>query len=475
MRQRTQGPRGCSGAVLVMTVALLSACGRQSPAVPAEPPEVVAVDLSEAQPELQRRVAAAQERVRADRADARAWAELAQLYHANGYADAALSAYGRLRQLEPKEPRWAHLEAVLNAGFGQLDVAQPAWRRVVELQPEYLPAWLKLGDLLIKSNQPVEAQAAYQAVIAVEPDNPWALHGLARIAADDGRWPEARRWLERATREHPNFFAANNLLATVYDRLGLREAAEGPRQRARAADRFREPPDPWVAALADSCFDVYLLQVAAAAGATPERTALLLERARELAPTDRSVLRQLGLLRLRQGDRVAARALLAQVIALKPDVPGAYLDLLTVYKLDGDEAGARRLLERAQAETPASAGVHHELALLDNAQGRADEAVAHLEAARRLSPDSVATQVELARHYFRLARFDEALALVEEALARDPSHAGALLLLARHHLFAGRYAEAENYWQRARRSGPPTPELENLHREFIARTGRAPR
>lgn len=57
---------------------------------------------------------------------------------------------------------------------------------------------LLLVNLLLKENRPYDAQKHINDAAALDPDNPNILYYKAEIAADEGRWEEARRDYERA-------------------------------------------------------------------------------------------------------------------------------------------------------------------------------------------------------------------------------------------------------------------------------------
>src|SRR5262245_51692289 len=74
-------------------------------------------DMSAAPAVLGERVGEAEARARSRTTAARGLAELSRLYHANGFLAEAQGCYAGLEQLAPGEPRWAHLHALILAGF----------------------------------------------------------------------------------------------------------------------------------------------------------------------------------------------------------------------------------------------------------------------------------------------------------------------------------------------------------------------
>ena len=156
--------------------------------------------------------------------------ELSRLYHANGFFAEACQCYQALLQADGADPLWPYRFATIVAGYGQLADALPLLRRAVSLAPDYIPARIRLGDTLLKMNQKAEAGAAYAAVLDREPNNPYALLGLARLDVDAGRWAEARERLEVVVRE-----SSSDRIRSSADRLRAprRERPRGGDPRAQ--------------------------------------------------------------------------------------------------------------------------------------------------------------------------------------------------------------------------------------------------
>ena len=104
---------------------------RQQPDTAVVLPATPAFD--ETQHRLRDAVAAAMARADSSEDALDALKQLARLYHANGYLDEAQAGYETLEQLDPEEPRWPHLHAVILAGYGDFEPAMARWRRVIEL------------------------------------------------------------------------------------------------------------------------------------------------------------------------------------------------------------------------------------------------------------------------------------------------------------------------------------------------------
>jgi len=87
-------------------------------------------------------------------------------------------------------------------------------RRAVAANPNYLPAYKRLGDALMQSDSTEEALAVYTAAKAVDPLNPSILRAMTEALIDLGRLDEALRNAEEQSRLDPKYGRAG--LASVH-------------------------------------------------------------------------------------------------------------------------------------------------------------------------------------------------------------------------------------------------------------------
>ena len=92
-----------------------------------------------------------------------AWGELAIAYEANGYPETSLICYQEARNRNPSNPRWFYLPAVLLSQQGELLIAVELMIRAKELQLDYGPGYLWLGQWLLELNRVDEAAQAFQS------------------------------------------------------------------------------------------------------------------------------------------------------------------------------------------------------------------------------------------------------------------------------------------------------------------------
>jgi Flp pilus assembly protein TadD len=435
-------------------------------------------DLKALPVELQQRVARCERDARNGPNPMVALGELIRLYHANGFLAEASQGYRGLLRLDARNPQWPHLLANILAGFGQSDEAIPLFQRTLALAPAYVPARLRLGDVQLKSNNIAAADDAYSAVLKQEPDNLYALLGLARcdIAAD--RWTEARGHLRKAISQNPDIGSVWTLYATVSEKLGDEREAKMALTAVKGTRRFREPPDPWVDALILECYDPYRISVAAAvasAAGDMQKARNLFERAVSLAPEDASLHQQLGMLLYQVRKDSEARTQLERAVALAPEESDNWVYLIAVLNAVGDGAAAERALAAGLARCPKSPSLHSELGRRLKAAGRFEEALAAFAESRRLGPAEPAPYIERALIFFRLNRDQEAVAELRGALNVEPEYPFALSALARYAISTGDETGAAEWLARARRqSRVPPADLEDLAQEFQRRFGRAP-
>jgi len=426
-----------------------------------------------AAPGLDARLAACDRRLAAWPPDRAALVEFTRLCHANGDLAQAETGYRALIALEPNEPRWPHLLASILAGFGQLDDALPLLRRTTQLAPDYLIGWLRLGDALLKADATAEAATSYQEALRRDPENPYALIGLARCDLQTERWSAARSHLQQAVSRHPESAGAQSLLATVFDRLGNPAAAERARERVQNGARYSDPPDPWAEELPAYCHDPYVLLVAAStavADGTPRKALPLLERALTLAPNDARLHRQLSKTLTALGDPAGARVQIERAAALDPANEVMQLDLVAYLRQTQDQPALERAVASGLATCPGSTGLHFEAGMIAAGAGRLEDAVRHFEFAWRNRPDQTGAPRELAKIYFRSGRDEAGIAVLEKILSHEPRDTATQYLLVQHGIDTGD-ARTAGWLRRAAEAGGAEFPLAQLQQAFLRRFG----
>ena len=431
-------------------------------------------DLRALPAEMPRRVAACERRAQAGPDRIVALGELSRLYHANGFFPEASQCYQGLLQVDAADPHWPYRLAIILAGYGRLDDALPLWRQAVKLAPDYVPARLRLGDTLLKTNQNTEAAKVYGAVLERESRNPYALLGLARIDVDAGRWEAARERLEVVVQQS-NFGIGYDLLPTVYEHLCEAGRAEAIRARQKASGAFYDVPDPWIDDLVYDCYDTYRISAAAGTAdhAGDTRAAIrILERALTLAPDQAVFQYQMAGLYLRVREYSTARRHFERSIELAPDFSDGWAQLTDLLMKLGDPAASDRALADGLAHCPKSPGLHLECGRRLDAAGRFPEAIKEFQDTIRLRPQEADGYVNLAGVYFKLDRIDEGIAEMRKSLQIEPENPIALSTLAFFAIRTGDQAGAREWLRRIRQQPRISPQdREVLEKAFQQQFG----
>ena len=101
------------------------------------------------------------------------------------YAKCALDSVDKAIQLDPKSSMAYLSHGVGNyylpqAFGGGVDLAINDFRKAIELNPKNADAWVWLGVALRRSNQPAEAQKAFEKSLEINPNRVWARQQLEK-------------------------------------------------------------------------------------------------------------------------------------------------------------------------------------------------------------------------------------------------------------------------------------------------------
>jgi len=324
---------------------------------------------------------------------------------ADGRLTEAVELLGRAVLLNPNDERARLAVAEARIDAGDLDAAVESLRATIEILPDSagahlaladayqrqgaraeaigeLEATLRLGPLLgantihntigglERDRQDFEgAASAYEAAVALVPDDPGAHLSLGKVYYDQGRQTEAFAEFWVATRLAPTSVAAWTAMSQVH----LRER------------RYDE-------ALATSLRALRLDAQVREARYVYATTLIRLGRADEGR-------REMEIYERLQAEDAARRDGALRLGALRRDA-----ELATA---DGEHARAAELLHQAFLLDPRASRSHRELGLALLAAGRAAEAVQRLDMATGLG-GPIETYLELAEAYDALGRTDDA-------------------------------------------------------------------
>jgi len=117
---------------------------------------------------------------------------------------------------------WFERGCVLDTQPSKAAEALAAYRRAVELAPDFADAWCNLGTVHFHRGDRGEARDCYESALAGDADHLEANFNLANLLDDEGRRETALHHYKAAVRVDPSFADARLNLALLYDRMGLR-------------------------------------------------------------------------------------------------------------------------------------------------------------------------------------------------------------------------------------------------------------
>ena len=240
---------------------------------------------------------------------------------------------------------------------GRLDEAVLRYRRAIEVQPDYVPAFNNLGVTLRAQGKVDDAIRAYDAGLRLRDDYPDLHYNLANALLQVNRAAEAAGHLRRAGRADPDSAGVHNNLGTALAEQGRLDEAAAEFQRAIA-----------------------------------------------LEPDSARAHRNLGNLLGSLGRRDQALTHLKRAVTLAPDDPEALYDLGVGALETGDFGRAVDAFTRALAVRPGYVEAHNNLGIAFGSQGRLNDAIAQFEQALRLRPGfpDAARNLDMARRATRV-------------------------------------------------------------------------
>jgi tetratricopeptide (TPR) repeat protein len=381
---------------------------------------------------------------RADPTSAARVGALCVAYHANMLYDEADRCYAQLETLGPKTWRSTYYRALTRSERGSGRELATSMRRVVAEDPDFGPAWLRLGDVEFKLGRYDQAKEAWlrasslpEPAHAAQGDAPahmpsarlsdYASLGLARIALVQADPESARQILERVTSTARQFGPAFRLLGDAYAQLGRIADAERTMARANMLPVFTPYADPLIDALArESRNSTFLLQQAAEAdlAVNADWDEYLIRRALEFDPDNPDVVYKLGLILRAKQRNDEALALFQRYQQMVPDDVQGVAQIGSCLGDLGRFSEAESFLRRALLRLD-DALTHYNLAFVLTRMGRLAEARQEYELALQRDPSHVEARMNLAAVLLRQGNLDRAARELARVLEIEPENAGA--------------------------------------------------
>jgi tetratricopeptide (TPR) repeat protein len=429
--------RGWLGAVVCLALlASLAGWGWRQWRVHEEPaPAVPEIALSaEVDPKLAEAVEAMRRAVLLQPRSAAAWGRLGKLLLANGFPAPAGVCLHEAERLEPSEPRWPYLQAILLLSH-ERDAALPYLKRAVALcderDPDKTTPRLLLAEVYLERGELEEAESQCQRVLERDPENPRAHFSLGMIALARNHLQDSIRHLTRSATSPLARQKAYRQLAAVYLRQGNKAMAETLSREAQQA-----PPDlPWV--------DPY----------SNDYQHLAMGRQQQLLDAEQ----------LEREGRLAEEEKVLRAVAIEYPDDRSYVALGVAMTKSGRYQAAEEVLRHALQQAPDKINAHYALsvALFQQAEqlseaGKRDAATAKFRAAAasarrtvQLKSDHALAHLMLGRSLDKLGQKDKAIDALRMAARCRPELASLHLYLGEALAADGQNAEARIHLQHA--------------------------
>jgi tetratricopeptide (TPR) repeat protein len=150
----------------------------------------------------------------------------------------ALACVSRLLELEPDHVPARVWRGWICEGMRRFEDAEADYRKAVDLDPDHVDARLRLAELLLTFKRVPEASRTFERLRREHPDNAAVRFGLARCRLVAGRAAEARELLLTLARDKPDDAGVLRALGQAALSQGKPAEAEPWLRRAVKADPF---------------------------------------------------------------------------------------------------------------------------------------------------------------------------------------------------------------------------------------------
>ena len=451
-------PRTKHVAVLVflITVAALTAAGwllRRDHDTP------VPADLASLDPDLAMLIEESRGSIRADPTDPAAWARLGMVYEANGFIGLAATCYEQSLARRSTEARWWYRLALVRGRLGDVDGALAAAVRTSEIDSRYAPARWREGLWRLDRGELDVAERAFRRALEIDPTDSASSTGLARVDLARQRPERAADTLEALLNARPGDRYALQLLGRAYSQLGRRD--EAAFALAIAGDGEPSWRDPWSDELAQYRRGHAALLKDAVVHMDNGRFDEAIELYEKLRQRRESaaLVTQLGAAYIAAGRIDAALAVLEPLVLASPDQVDAHVTLASAYLHKGNAQRALAHADRALALNSTHARAHEARAMILWRTERYEPALAEFDEAHRADPRNAMTLVWMGMVHADRRHYREALDGFEQAAEKSPMLVDAWLGIARAHIELGSLEQAAAALTRAERIDGGHPQV----------------
>ena len=455
-------PRAAAGiATLVAMCAVLMdvSCARPDPPVPTVP-------LTGLDPDVRGEIEKAYDEAVAQPKSGQTTGHLGVVLEAHTLYEPAVLAFQRAIRLDPGEFRWPYYLAIALENTSRLDEALAAVADGLRIHPDYAPAVLKRGTLLLKLGRFEESDAVLEPLLVKNPGSAETLYTLGRVKSAQGDFTAAENLYRRACEAYPTYGAAWFGLAEAGRRLG--HTAESDKN-FRVAESYKDHSPP-----AEDPLRSEVAKLATGIETRLTEAKRLMDRRQfdEASQIYKGVLTRhpgnpdclVNLLYMAQFPNQSSpdevETLYATASRVSPDVPKVYLYYGTALASQGNYEAAIAAIEKGIALKPNDGEAQAWLADVMMRQHRPAQAIEQYRRALEVEPAFRPARLMLGQLLITTGRSREAIPVLLPALQQSDKTTPVFpMTLAQAYANSGDRAQAIGYLKQARpmvvQSGPP--------------------
>ncbi|MEG4515227.1 MULTISPECIES: tetratricopeptide repeat protein [unclassified Microcoleus] len=138
--------------------------------------------------------------------DAVDYHKLGEILQGEGKIDEAIVAYKKAIEVNPNYFGTHHNLGDLYQQKYKLDEAATSYQRAIEQNPGFAWSYHNLGDTLLRQEKFEEAATAYRKALEIDPNFAWANYNLGRVLNQQNKLYEALGYYQRANELNPQLF-----------------------------------------------------------------------------------------------------------------------------------------------------------------------------------------------------------------------------------------------------------------------------
>ena len=433
---------------------LLPACSKQhSP--PDSLPALPKLDLATYRPQVRGPVEKAYLAVQAKPADADANGNLGMLLHAFEQLESAEICYRRARMLDPQRFQWAYYLGLVQALDGKNEDAAASLREALRIDPGYVPARIKLAEVLLSLGRLDESREICQSILKDNPQVSPAYYWLGRVAAANGQIALAEEQYRESLRVVADVWHRPLRAGSVVSKnrpAGGCSASHGRLSEVQGGRRS-QPEDPMLEAVRslDNSALAHLMKGVDFENAGQIEQAIA-EHEEAVRQDPKLVQAHANLIGLygRSGHPEKAEQAYRAVVAINPNLPQSHYDygvfLISRQRFPEAESAFRKALE----SSPNYAEAHSNLGAMLERRGKLEEALRQYQAAIENKPNFRQAQYQLGHLLLMQHKTTEAIAHLSQTLTpEDGDTPRFMYALGVAYAESGDFASSGRYLQQA--------------------------